>query len=248
MRAVLFEGVGSPLRPARVAGARAGPGPGAAARPRVRRLPDRPAPARRRGRRSPPRRGSSVIRSSAGSERDGPRVGVPWLGWTCGECAYCRSGRENLCRRARFTGRDIDGGFAEYAVADERFCFPIPDGYPDEQAAPLLCAGLIGYRCLRMCGDARRARPLRLRRSGAHPHAGRARPGPRGLRVHARRATTSPRPSPASSARRGPARRDARPPEQLDAAIIFAPVGALVPLALRRPSRPAARSCAAAST
>src|SRR3954462_2430203 len=84
------------------------------------------------------------------------RVGVPWLGWTCGECAYCRSGRENLCRRARFTGRDIDGGFAEYAVADERFCFPIPDGFPDDQAAPLLCAGLIGYRCLRMCGDARR--------------------------------------------------------------------------------------------
>jgi alcohol dehydrogenase, propanol-preferring len=84
------------------------------------------------------------------------RVGVPWLGWTCGECEYCRSGRENLCRRARFTGRDIDGGMAEYAVADERFCFPIPDGYPDAQAAPLLCAGLIGYRALRMCGAARR--------------------------------------------------------------------------------------------
>ena len=82
------------------------------------------------------------------------RVGVPWLGWTCGECAYCTSGRENLCERARFTGRDIDGGFAEYAVADERFCLPIPDGYPDLQAAPLLCAGLIGYRALRMCGDA----------------------------------------------------------------------------------------------
>jgi hypothetical protein len=83
-------------------------------------------------------------------EPDGPRVGVPWLGWTCGECAYCRSGRENLCPRARFTGRDVDGGFAEYAVADERFCFPIPDGFPDDQAAPLLCAGLIGYRCLRI--------------------------------------------------------------------------------------------------
>src|ERR1700733_1533346 len=88
--------------------------------------------------------------------RVGDRVGVPWLGWTCGECAYCRSGRENLCDRARFTGYSIDGGFAEETVADERFCFPIPDGYPDLQAAPLLCAGLIGYRSLMLCGDARR--------------------------------------------------------------------------------------------
>ena len=87
---------------------------------------------------------------------EGRRVGVPWLGWTCGKCGYCTSGRENLCVRARFTGRDIDGGFAEYAVADERFCLPIPAGYPDLQAAPLLCAGLIGYRALRMCGDAGR--------------------------------------------------------------------------------------------
>ena len=79
---------------------------------------------------------------------------MPWLGWTCGTCAYCTSGRENLCPDARFTGRDIDGGFAEYAVADERFCFAIPDGYPDVQAAPLLCAGLIGYRALRFTGDA----------------------------------------------------------------------------------------------
>jgi propanol-preferring alcohol dehydrogenase len=90
------------------------------------------------------------------TEPDGRRVGVPWLGWTDGECRYCRAGQENLCVRARFTGRDIDGGYAEYAVADERFCFPIPDGYPDLEAAPLLCAGLIGYRSLRMCGDARR--------------------------------------------------------------------------------------------
>src|SRR5215212_8448942 len=86
----------------------------------------------------------------------GDRVGVPWLGWTCGECGYCRSGRENLCDRARFTGCDLDGGFAEYAVADARFCFPLPEGYPDLQAAPLLCAGLIGYRALRMAGDAAR--------------------------------------------------------------------------------------------
>src|SRR5437763_2703605 len=91
---------------------------------------------------------------------DGPvgatRIGVPWLGWVDGTCEYCRSGRENLCPNARFTGRDIDGGFAEYTVADGRFCFPIPESYSDEQAAPLMCAGLIGYRALGMCGDARR--------------------------------------------------------------------------------------------
>ena len=86
----------------------------------------------------------------------GARVGVPWLGWTCGECDYCRRGRENLCDRARFTGYHLDGGFAEFAVADARFCFAIPDGYPDLQAAPLLCAGLIGFRALRLTGESRR--------------------------------------------------------------------------------------------
>src|ERR671919_2574709 len=92
----------------------------------------------------------------AGRFRPGDRVGVPWLGWACGECRYCLSGRENLCDRARFTGYDLDGGYAELAVADERFCFPIPSGYPGLQAAPLLCAGLIGYRSLRLCGDGER--------------------------------------------------------------------------------------------
>src|SRR5918912_1751782 len=91
-----------------------------------------------------------------GTADDGRRLGIPWLGWTDGTCRYCKSGRENLCDAARFTGYDLDGGYADYAVADERFCFPIPDGYPDEQAAPLLCAGLIGLRALRMCGAARR--------------------------------------------------------------------------------------------
>src|SRR5918994_3816383 len=86
----------------------------------------------------------------------GERVGVPWLGWTDGECRYCLSGRENLCDNARFTGYQIDGGYAEYAVADARFCFPIPDGFPDLQAAPLLCAGLIGHRSLRFAGDGER--------------------------------------------------------------------------------------------
>jgi propanol-preferring alcohol dehydrogenase len=92
----------------------------------------------------------------AGTTESGDRVGVPWLGWTCGVCVYCKSGRENLCDCARFTGYTIDGGYAEYAVADERFCFPLPSSYSAEEAAPLLCAGLIGYRAYRMCGDAKR--------------------------------------------------------------------------------------------
>src|SRR5205814_705559 len=89
-----------------------------------------------------------VVRSRGARYSEGDRVGVPWLGWTCGECRYCRSGRENLCDRARFTGYDLYGGYADYAVADERFAFAVPDGYPDVQAAPLLCAGLIGHRAL----------------------------------------------------------------------------------------------------
>src|SRR5215475_14497111 len=91
-----------------------------------------------------------------GEADDGRRLGVPWLGWTCGKCRFCTSGRENLCDRARFTGYDLDGGYAEWAVADERFCFPLPEGLGDLEAAPLLCAGLIGYRSLRMAGDAAR--------------------------------------------------------------------------------------------
>jgi len=91
-----------------------------------------------------------------GETEDGRRVGVPWLGWTCGECRYCTSGRENLCDRARFTGYDIDGGYAEWCVADDRYCFAVPDGFDDLAAAPLLCAGLIGYRSLRLAGDAER--------------------------------------------------------------------------------------------
>jgi len=102
-----------------------------------------------------------------GETADGRRLGVPWLGWTCGRCRYCTSGRENLCDRARFTGYDLDGGYAEQVVADERFCFPLPAGYPDLQAAPLLCAGLIGYRSLRFAGDAER---LGLYGFGASAH------------------------------------------------------------------------------
>ena len=107
--------------------------------------------------------------SGHGTERFAPgaRVGVPWLGWSCGQCRYCRSGRENLCDRARFTGYQRDGGFAEWVTADERFCFPIPEGYSDVGAAPLLCAGLIGYRALRMAGDSER---LGLYGFGASAH------------------------------------------------------------------------------
>ncbi|MGH2852951.1 MAG: zinc-dependent alcohol dehydrogenase family protein [Solirubrobacteraceae bacterium] len=162
----------------------------------------------------------------------GQRVGVPWLGWTCGECAYCRSGRENLCPCARFTGRDIDGGMAEYAVADERFCFAIPPGYPDEQAAPLLCAGLIGYRALRMTG---RARSLGLYGFGAAAHILAQVAIWQGRRVYA---FTRPGDMAAQTfalelgaAWAGSSQES--PPEQLDAAIVFAPDGALVPLALR---------------
>ncbi len=162
----------------------------------------------------------------------GRRVGVPWLGWTCGECRYCRAGQENLCERARFTGCDIDGGFAEYALADERFCFKIPDGYPDVQAAPLLCAGLIGYRSLRMCGDARRLGfygfgaaahiLVQVARSQDREVLAFTRPGDMAAQAFALEL---------GAVWAGPS--DEAPPEPLDAAIIFAPDGALVPAALR---------------
>ncbi|MGH7119096.1 MAG: zinc-dependent alcohol dehydrogenase family protein [Acetobacteraceae bacterium] len=173
---------------------------------------------------------------SGGSEASrfhpGERVGVPWLGWTCGTCAYCRAGQENLCERARFTGYQINGGYAEYTVADERFCFPIPAAYSDVSAAPLLCAGLIGYRALRMAGEARR---LGIYGFGAAAHivAQVARHQGREVYAFTRAGDTAAQ----SFARRIGAvwagGSDTSPPEELDAAIIFAPVGALVPAALR---------------
>jgi alcohol dehydrogenase, propanol-preferring len=173
----------------------------------------------------------------------GDRVGVPWLGWTCGECRYCRSGRENLCERARFTGYDIDGGYADYAVCDARFCFPIPPGYPDLQAAPLLCAGLIGYRSLRAAGDADR---LGLYGYGAAAHIIAQ------VAIHqGRRVFAFTRPGDDASQRfalrlgaawAGDTTQPA--PEELDAAIIFAPVGDLVPLALRAVARGGTVVCA----
>ena len=171
--------------------------------------------------------GSSVSRFAAGE-----RIGVPWLGWTCGVCRFCRADQENLCDQARFTGYQIDGGYAEYAVADARYCFPLPESYSDIDAAPLLCAGLIGYRSLRAAGDGER---VGLYGFGAAAHLiaqvavyqqrrvfAFTRPGDDAGQAFARElgaywagASTE------------------TPPEPLDAAVIFAPVGSLVPAALR---------------
>jgi alcohol dehydrogenase, propanol-preferring len=164
-----------------------------------------------------------------GETDDGRRLGVPWLGWTCGECRYCTSGRENLCDRARFTGYDLDGGYAEWTVADERFCFPIPGGFDDLQAAPLLCAGLIGYRSLRLAGDAER---LGLYGFGAAAHIIAQVARHEGRRVFA---VTREGDSEAQAFARELGAEWAgsgAPPDELDAAIIFAPAGELVPAAL----------------
>jgi alcohol dehydrogenase, propanol-preferring len=183
-------------------------------------------------------KGSRVDRFAVGD-----RVGVPWLGWTCGVCAFCRSGRENLCDRARFTGYQLDGGFAEFAVADHRFCFALPALYSDLEAAPLLCAGLIGYRALRAAGDARR---IGLYGFGAAAHIiaqvavfeGRAiyaftRPGDTATATFARGLGAT-----------WTGGSDVAPPEPLDAALIFAPVGALVPAALRAVTKGGTVVCA----
>src|SRR5919201_1155230 len=186
-----------------------------------------------------------VIDVGAGASRfkPGDRVGVPWLGWTCGRCRYCLSGRENLCDQARFTGYQIDGGYAQQTVADERFCFPVPPDYPDLQAAPLLCAGLIGFRALRMTGDAQR---LGFYGFGAAAHIviqvarwqGRrifafTRAGDEASQAFARSLGAE-----WAGDALGPA------PEELDAAIIFAPAGELVPAALRAVAKGGTVVCA----
>jgi len=178
--------------------------------------------------------GEVLAADAAGTHAVGARVGVPWLGWTCGACRYCRSDRENLCVRARFTGRDVDGGYAELAAADARFCFPLPpeDASPDLQVAPLLCGGLIGYRALRMAGDAERI-GLYGFGSAAHlicqvaVHEGRevcafTRAGDAAGQAFARELGA------VWAGASGEA-----PPEPLDAALIFAPAGPLVPAALK---------------
>ncbi len=162
---------------------------------------------------------------------DGRRLGVPWLGWTDGECRYCRSGRENLCDRALFTGYQLDGGYAEMVVVDERYCFQLPDGYGDAEAAPLLCAGLIGYRSLRMAGDAER---LGLYGFGSSAHIIVQVARHQGRRVFAftRPGDTEGQQFARELGAEWAGGSDERPPDELDAAIIFAPVGALVPAAL----------------
>jgi alcohol dehydrogenase, propanol-preferring len=175
--------------------------------------------------------------------RVGDRVGIPWLGYTCGQCGYCQSGRENLCNEARFTGYHLDGGYAEYAVADSRFCFRIPEGYPDLQAAPLLCAGLIGYRALTMAGGARR---LGFYGFGAAAHILIQVAHHQGREVYA-------------FTRRGDIRGQTfarqlgaiwagdstqRIPQELEAALIFAPAGELVPLALQAVAKGGTVICA----
>jgi len=174
-----------------------------------------------------------VEAAGAGAEHaPGTRVGIPWLGWTDGDCRFCRSGRENLCEHARFTGLDIDGGYAEATVADSRFCFPLPEGFTDLEAAPLLCAGLIGFRTLRLAGDPGR---LGIYGFGAAAHIicqvaayeGRrvfafTRPGDERTQAFARELGAE-----------WAGGSDETPPEPMDAALIFAPAGELVPAALR---------------
>jgi propanol-preferring alcohol dehydrogenase len=235
MQAMVFEQVGQPLRP--VERPMPEPGPGqlllkvhacGVCRTDLHLLDGEVEIA------SPPRiLGHQIV---ATVEGEGRRVGVPWLAWTCGECRYCRGGRENLCLRARFTGCDVDGGMAQFTVADERFCFQIPADHPDEQIAPLLCAGLIGYRALRMCDDAHR---LGLYGFGAAAHILAQVAAWQGREVFA---FTRPGDDAAQSLAlklgavwAGDSAQ--KPPEELDAAIVFAPDGALVPRALRALAR-----------
>jgi propanol-preferring alcohol dehydrogenase len=166
-----------------------------------------------------------------GETDDGRRLGVPWLGWTDATCRYCTSGRENLCDHARFTGYDLDGGYAEYLVADERYCLELPEGYDDVAAAPLLCAGLIGYRSLRLAGDAER---LGLYGFGASAHivAQVARHQGRRLFGFVRRGDEAGREFALELGCEWAGWSDELPPDELDAAIVFAPVGELVPAAL----------------
>ena len=173
----------------------------------------------------------------------GDRVGVPWLGWTCGACAFCLSGRENLCDRARFTGYTIDGGYAEFATADARFCFRLPEAYSDTEAAPLLCAGLIGYRALRMAGEGKR---LGLYGFGAAAHIAVQVARRRGQDVYA---FTKPGDAEGQAFARSlgavwAGGSDTAPPELLDAALLFAPVGALVPAALAATTKGGVVVCA----
>jgi len=171
------------------------------------------------------------------------RVGVPWLNWTCGECAYCRGGQENLCDKARFTGYSVDGGYADYAVADARYCLPIPPAYSSEAAAPLLCAGLIGFRALRMAANAQH---IGLYGFGAAAHILIQLCVAQGRRVYAfvRPGDEAARAFALDLGAAWSGDSDIQPPHQLDAALIFAPVGNLVPAALRAVRKGGSAICA----
>ncbi|MEW6049719.1 MAG: zinc-dependent alcohol dehydrogenase family protein [Candidatus Zixiibacteriota bacterium] len=187
----------------------------------------------------------TVVDIGFGSARFGigDRVGIPWLGGSCGKCGYCLSGRENLCDNARYTGYQIDGGFAEYCLADERFCFPIPEGFTDLQAAPLLCAGLIGYRALRMVGEAHR---LGLYGFGAAAHIiiQVARFQEREVCAFTRHGDMASQTFARSLGATWAGASEEMPPQPLDAAIIFAPAGDLVPVALRATAKGGTVVCA----
>ncbi|MDH3911419.1 MAG: zinc-dependent alcohol dehydrogenase family protein, partial [Rhodospirillales bacterium] len=171
--------------------------------------------------------GKGVVRFA-----EGARVGVPWLGWTCGDCRFCRAGKENLCESARFTGYTLDGGYADYLVADQRYCFPFEGALSDAEAAPLLCAGLIGYRSLRMAGEAER---VGLYGFGAAAHIVAQVARHQGRRVFAfvRPGDEAAKAFALDLGAVWAGESDETPPEELDAAILYAPVGALVPAALR---------------
>ena len=242
MRAMLFEAPGAPLRGAEVAEPEPGPGQLLV---RVRacgvcrtdlhvvdgELPDPKLPLVL---------GHQVVGEVVGEER---RVGIPWLGWTDGDCRYCRSGRENLCERALFTGYLLDGGYAEYAVVDERFCHELPATYADVDAAPLLCAGLIGYRALRLAGDAERL-GLYGFGSSAHLVAQVARWEGRRVFAFTRAGDEEAQGFARELGAEWAGASDEAPPEELDAAILFAPVGELIPAALRILARGGTVVCA----
>jgi propanol-preferring alcohol dehydrogenase len=187
----------------------------------------------------------TVVATGSGATRFaiGQRIGVPWLGRTCGRCDYCRSGRENLCDQAQFTGYTLDGGYAEYAVANQRYCFALPEGYSDAEAAPLLCAGLIGYRALIAAGDAHR---LGIYGFGAAAHiiAQLARTQGREVYAFTKPGDTSGQQFARDLGAVWAGDSTQAPPELLDAAILFAPVGALVPEALKRTSKGGTVVCA----
>jgi alcohol dehydrogenase, propanol-preferring len=230
MRAMLLDRPGEPLRAADVAVPEPGPGQ---VRVRVHACGVCRTDLHIRDGEVPPGHLPLILgHQIVGTTEDGRRVGIPWLGWTDGECRYCRSGRENLCVGARFTGRDVDGGYAEYAVADERYVLDLPPAMSDLEVAPLLCGGLIGYRALRLAGDGER---LGLYGFGASAHIICQVAVHQGRRVFAfTRAEDEAAQQLALSLGAEWAGDATTPgPEPLDAAIIFAPVGALVPAALR---------------